>query len=81
MQRHADVMLFAVVAPVDLSELHGEQSALDDLPVLERYVSTGHSWHDGSPLVSWKYPVGHVWQFPLVMPYLPRSLKEFEKKC
>ena len=54
MQRHADVMLFAVVAPVDLSELHGEQSALDDLPVSERYVSTGHSWHDGSPLVSWK---------------------------
>ena len=36
-------------------------------------MSTGHSWHDGSPLVSWKVPAGHVWQFPLVLPYLPRS--------
>ena len=38
--------------PVLLSDEHFTQSALEDFPDSERYVSTGHSWHDGSPLVS-----------------------------
>ena len=34
---------------------------------------TGHSWHDGSPLVSWKVPAAHGEQSPSLLPYLPRS--------
>ena len=36
-------------------------------------MSTGHSWHDGSPLVSWKVPAAHNEQIPSLLPYLPRS--------
>ena len=42
-------------------------------------MSTGHSSHDVSPLVSWKYPAGHVSHSPSLLPYLPRSLEEDEK--
>ena len=68
------------VDPVLLSDEHFSQSALEDLPSSERYVSTGHFWHDCSPLVSWKVPAAHGEQIPSLKPYLPRSLNQDEKK-
>ena len=65
--------MFPVAVPVDFSESQLSQSALEDLPLLDKYVSISHALHCVSPLPSWYWPGRQKVHSPSLFPYLPKS--------